>query len=403
MKTRPGFCGRLIVLALVAAASVLAAAQKETVGHRFQGGFQDGANPEGGVIFDAKGNLYGTTFMGGADGGLGGTVFQVGASGEKILWSFGVAGNDGNNPEGNLIFDSQGNLYGTTHEGQLANAGVVFELSPPSVADGAWTETVLYVFGGFPDGASPAAGLVLDSAGNLYGTTESGGSSNNGTVFELSPPSSSGGAWTETVLYSFAGGNDGSDPRASLIFDGLGNLYGTTYAGGNGAGTVFQLSPPSSQGGPWTETVLYRFGNHPGDGKNPTGPLLMGKSGALYGTTVSGAVFELALLKGTWREGVIHVFGGTDGGNPYGGLIAVGPALLGTTGEGGPGGYGTVFELDPSNMGRQWTVKVLYGFKNGTDGGAPRAGLTIYGGALYGTTSIGGNASGMGTVFKVVR
>ena len=159
---------------------------------------------------------------------------------ETVLHSFG-SGTDGAGPRGNLIFDSAGNLYGTTQGGGTSSYGTVFELTPG--ADGGQTETVLYSFSG-ADGASPAAGLVFDAAGNLYGTTESGGASGAGTVFELARPATAGEPWTETVLHDFGSGTDGTAPQSSLIFDAAGNLYGTTRSGGAfGGGTVFELTP----------------------------------------------------------------------------------------------------------------------------------------------------------------
>ena len=232
----------------------------------------DGSEPFAGLIADSSGNLYGTTQSGGASGGHG-VVFKLSPSGtETVLHTF-TGGSDGGIPRAGLIADTGGNLYGTTAGGGASNAGTVFKLSPSG------TETVLYSFTG-SDGSGPFAGLIADSSGNLYGTTQSGGASGgHGVVFKLSP----GG--TETVLYSFTGGSDGGTPRAGLIADSSGNLYGTTQfggpgCGGVGCGVVFKLSPSG------TETVLYSFTGS--DGSGPFPGLIADSSGNLYGTTLSG-------------------------------------------------------------------------------------------------------------------
>jgi uncharacterized repeat protein (TIGR03803 family) len=203
-------------------------------------------------------------------------------------------------PMAGVIFDKAGNLYGTALGASAG--GAVFQLTRPSVTGGVWTETDLYIFPLAGDeGFNPRASLIFDDAGNLYGTATAGGDlecgdgeSGCGTVFELSPPSIPGGAWTETTIYVFTG-LDGNYPWGRLVFDKQGNLYGTTAAGGNyfcasndsGCGTVFELSPPSLQGDPWTETPLYTFTGGD-DGGFPVGGLVFGKLGALYGTAVQG-------------------------------------------------------------------------------------------------------------------
>jgi uncharacterized repeat protein (TIGR03803 family) len=391
--------------------STLAATQwREKVLHSFGSG-ADGKQPDyGGLILDGAGNLYGATEYGGAHGC--GTVFELSPSEgggwtETVLHSFNNNGTDGWYPLTGLIFDAAGNLYGTTLYGQ--GYGAVFELSPSE--GGGWTEKVLYNFTGAYNGRY-ANGLTFDSAGNLYGTTSGGGLycslyGGCGTVFELSP--TGGGSVTERVLHSFGSGTDGSTPSAPLIFDAAGNLYGTTNAGGaaGGEGTVFELSPTG--GGNWTETVLYSFGPLP-DGAEPwTGALTFDSAGNLYGTTAAGGtnrdgtVFELSpTAGGGWTEQVLHDFGnGTDGFEPFGGLIidAAGN-LYGTTTQGGLEGEGTVFELAPSGGG--WTETLLYSFvNNGTDGTYPLAGLTFdSAGNLYGTTGLSGT-NGYGTAFEL--
>lgn len=288
--------------------SVPGGAWTESVLHSFTGGV-DGGEPGSGVIMDNLGRLYGTTQFGGTQ--KVGVVFRLtppskqgGSWTERVLYNF-TGGSDGAAPSG-LIFDNADALYGTTPGGgdfvciNHSGCGTVFKLSPPSNGSGAWTETVLYAFKGATDGALPAAGLIFDNAGALYGTTADGGdlSCNNGkgcgTVFKLTPPLTQGGVWTESVLHAFAGGDDGFYPQASLIFDSSGALYGTTtYGGGancstqnDGCGTAFKLTPPPGGSGPWTETILHTF-TGVNDGSYPLAPLtLLGTS--LYGTTYEG-------------------------------------------------------------------------------------------------------------------
>ena len=250
-----------------------------------------------------------------------------------MLYSF-PGGGSGENPYANLVADSTGAFYGTTGGGGNSSqcnlgsgCGTVFVVSPP-----AWTETVLYSFQGSStgDGSGPQAGLVFDKLGALYGTTGSGGANGAGTVFKLTPPAVKGGAWVETVLYSFKGGADGSNPAAGVIFDGT-SLVGTTPLGGASSfGTVFEITPPKKKGGPWTEAILYSFTGRADGGKPYSGLLLKAKS--LYGTTLDGgpssqgAVFEVtppAVAGGAWTETVLYGFTGhADGGKPYAGLVA---------------------------------------------------------------------------------
>jgi uncharacterized repeat protein (TIGR03803 family) len=227
---------------------------------------------------------------------------------ETILYRFTGAGGDGDGPEAGLIFDSKGALYGTTSAGGgPSNCGTVFKLKPPAAGLTQWTEEVLYSFAGAGDGCRPLYGrLIFDSEGALYGTTQ--GTTNvigaaSGTVFKLAPPAA-GHMWTETVLYSFKGGSDGSQPWAGVIFDSKGALYGTTEAGGEGAscgtagcGTVFKLKPPAAGLTLWTEKVLYRFqGTAGGDGQAPHGGLVFDNAGALYGTTSAGGNIQLGTV-----------------------------------------------------------------------------------------------------------
>jgi len=385
---------------------------QEKVLHSFNNNGTDGDQPYAGLTLDAAGNLYGTTFAGGAYNL--GTVFELtptqgGGWSETVLYSFGSYGTDGSNPIGGLIFDAAGNLYGTTNFGGTSGWGTVFELTP--TGSGGWTEMVLYSFcsqANCTDGIRSLAGLIFDAAGNLYGTTIEGGAYGNGTAFELTP--TGGGGWTEQVLYSF--GTDGEFPLAGLIFDAAGNLYGTTKMGGIGYwGTAFELSPNGNGG--WTETVLCSFGVG-GNGNEPYAGLIFDTAGNLYGTTLAGGaygygtVFELTPTQGGgWSETVLHSFNPeTEGYGPTDSLIFdKNGNLYGTASEGGDlacnptYGCGMTFELTPT-AGGGWTEQVLFNF-NGTDGANPSAGLIFdAAGNLYGTTNLGG-AYGGGVVFEV--
>jgi uncharacterized repeat protein (TIGR03803 family) len=340
----------------------------EEVLHSFGDG-TDGAFPGSSVIIDAAGDLYGTTRGGGAYGatfGGFGTAFMLrpAASQEQILYNFGEKGGDAIDPYSSLIFDASGNLYGTTFEGGTYGVGTVFELTPKK--GGGWVEKVLHTFTeDGTDGRYPEASLVLDVAGNLFGTTAYGGTYDSGTAFKLTP--SGGGGWTEEQIYTFNYKNSGgAQPIAGLIFDAEGNLYGTatygdgTGCGGGGCGTAFELMPKA--GGGWTETVLHRFNDNGTDGYNPYGGLILDSSGNLYGTTAGGGtynygtVFELKRSTGGggWTETLVHSFGsGQDGKLPYSSLIFDASGnLYGTTTEGGSStgcanGCGTVFEIMP--------------------------------------------------------
>ena len=370
---RSGRVGALVGAALLATAGFWsgAAAQQLTTLYSFTG--SDGANPSAGLIADPAGNLYGTTAGGGASGQ--GTVFQLDPSGNPtVLYSF--TGGDGSHPGGVLIADAAGNLYGTTISGGAQDAGTVFQLTPSG------TLNVLYSFTGGSDGALPWAGMIADTAGNLYGTTYGGGASGQGTVFQLDP------SGTLTVLYSFTGGNDAS-PWSGLIADAAGNLYGTTE-GGDGPGEVFQLTPSGIL------NVLHNFTGR--DGAIPHSGLIFDAAGNLYGTTHNGGtsgygtVFQLD-PSGTLT--VLHSFTeGRDGAYPEAGVIAdMAGNLYGTTYGGGASGQGTVFQLDPSG-----TLNVLYSFTGGNDASPWAALIADAAGNLYGTTEGG---DGPGEVFQL--
>jgi uncharacterized repeat protein (TIGR03803 family) len=385
------------------------AASPEAVLHNFNSNGKGGNYPQAGLSFDAAGNLYGTTDSGGAYNQ--GTLFELtpragGGWTKKVLHNFNANGKDGYEPNASLILDTAGNLYGTTYAGGAYDCGTVFELTRQ--VGGVWVEKILHSFNG-GDGINPLASLIFDAAGNLYGTTTLGGDYIEGTAFELMPQG--GGVWAEKILHNFnRNGADGDNPFASLIFDAAGSLYGTTYVGGaDGGGTVFKLTPKAA--GVWTEKILHDFNNNSKDGFYPVASLIFDAAGNLYGTTVNGGahgggtVFELVPKSGGgWTEKVLYSFNtnGRDGTYPNASLIfnAAGN-LYSTTYAGGAHNDGTVFELTPK-VGGSWTEKVLHTFNNlGRGGYKPYASLILdAAGNLYGTTSQGG-AHGGGTVFKI--
>jgi len=275
------------------------------------------------------------------------------------VYNFTGKNGDGATPCSGVVMSATGTLYGTTLSGGTAGLGTVYELTPPGVAGGAWSETVIHSFTNQNgDGAGPFAGLAGGSAGALYGTTYSGGASKFGTVFRLAPPTEPDGRWTETILYSFTAQNgDGATPYAPVAIGANGKLYGTTYAGGaSGLGTIYEVAPPATSGGPWTESVLYSFSGEDGDGSNPYAGAVISNNGTLYGTTQFGgnrglgSLFELAPPSVTgagWIKVLLHTFsGGVDGKYPVTGLvIGASGGLYGATTGGGAKGHGTVFDL----------------------------------------------------------
>jgi uncharacterized repeat protein (TIGR03803 family) len=371
-----------------------------------------GTTPYAGVVFDSSGNLFGTTTTGGAH--QSGVVFELIPQGGGV-WSevthhnFGSSPTDGTVPYGGLILDSSGNLYGTTFTGGTFGGGTVFELTPSGGPN--WVETILYNFGNGTDGAHPLAGLVFDSAGNLYGTTVGGGVIGAGTVFELTPVG--GGVWSETILNSFNGGTGGSGPQAGVILDSSGDVFGTTAGGGSyGGGTAYELI--KSQG--YRLKILHNFGGF-FDGANPYGGLISDAAGNLYGTTVNGGgynnpehmqggtVFELSPGGGeAWNEVLIYEFCNhpicTDI-NPYDTLLMDSSGnLYGTTY--GRGGFGSVFQLTPAPT-PPWTETVLSGLNFNGNAGRAHSGLVFDAtGNLYGTSSAGG-AHNFGSVFEVTH
>lgn len=394
--------------------------------------FTDGQWPYAGLIADPAGNLYGATIYGGANNV--GSVFRVSPTTtgwkENLIYSFGPASNApfaSEVPSG-LVFNSQGNLIGTTEAGGAYLSGSVFELVPTSA--GGWNEKDLH---SFQSPVEPIGNVVFDHAGRIYGVTQYGGAYNSGMIFQLARKSA--GQWTFSVLHSFSGyPTDGAVPQAGLTIDSSGNLYGTTYRGGSGrcvrkdgvylgCGAVFQLSYAAGAG--WTETLLHSFlGDQNGDGAAPEASLILDRSGNLYGTTFGGGiagercsgiappgcgtVFELSPSSGEWKETILYQFLGfsADGSGPSGPLL-LDPSgnLFGTTSDAGLYNYGTLFKLTADNAG--WAETVLYNFGFVGDGEYPESFLLLDGsGNIYGTTPAGGpgggtSNNGQGTVFEI--
>jgi uncharacterized repeat protein (TIGR03803 family) len=362
----------------------------ETTLHAFQGhDHNDGGAPGGGVILDATGTVYGTTAYGGTGNcillgtAVGcGTVYEMappkqkgGKWTEKILYSF-LGNKDGQFPWGDLVFDTAGNLYGATQFGGgfrscddpfYQHCGTVFELIAPKTKGGKWTEKVLYSFKNGKDGATPNGGLLIDPEGSIYGTTYSGGKQicpggqgqvGCGVVFKLI--SRTRGQWTEHLVHSFTGGKDGYRSSAGLVFDSVGNLYGTATAGGTrGEGVLFRLTPQQKAGVPWRESILHEF-SFGADGGVPRAALAPDASGNVLGTASEGTKF----------------------------------------------GGGTVFKLVPAKPDHSSRLIALYAFKGSSDGAYPASKVTLDGaGAIYGTTQQGGTGQncqgGCGTVFGV--
>lgn len=395
-QTLARLLSRTWTIAGVVVVPAFAQPPREVVLHSFAPGPPKGANPAAGVIRDSAGNLYGTTFQGGAWGQ--GVVYKVDPAGhQSVLYTF-TGGVDGGNPAAGVIRDSAGNLYGTTAYGGAAQgtagSGVVYKL------DTAGQETVLHTFTGGADGKWPFSGVILDSEGNLYGTTNSGGAaaspcdSGCGVVYKLNA------SGQETVLYSFTGPPDGAGPYAGVIRDSAGNLYGTTFAGGTGAGIVYKVDTSGQ------ETVLYTFTGTT-DGMWPYAGVILDSAGNLYGTTQRGGATGYGVvykLDTAGQQTVLYSFkGGPDGGSPNASVIQDSAEnLYGTTPlggiAGGPcnAGCGVVYKLLTSNR-----EEVLYAFTGEADGGSPQAGvIRDSAGILYGTASTGNQAS-VGVVYRI--
>ena len=415
LRARRVYVLRALTWLLCFLATLPAQAQTFSVLYSFKGQ-PDGDLPESGVIRDAAGNLYGTTYYGGASGN--GAVFKIDKHGkEVVLYSF-AGGTDGANPVGGLVRDAAGNLYGTTESGGKPDCGFGFTCGTVYKVDQYGNETVLYRFGGLPDGHTADSSLILDADGNLYGTTQIGGDNGCnpgwgcGIVFKIDPQG------RETILHTFTGTRevDGAFPYAGLIADAKGNLYGTTTFGGapacitepmrgflpeapetGGCGTVFKIN---SRG---KETILHRFSNY-ASGTSPAYPLIFDGAGNMYGTADGGISDGIVyMLDPDRREKVLYSFA-YDDGHPAAGLVQDAKGnLFGVANQGGAYYEGTVFKLATSGK-----YTVLYNFTGYEDGGFPRGTLVMdKNGNLYGTARDGGNRDcddyGCGVVYKITR
>ena len=405
----------LVALALCVAAP-LAPAQTYAVIHNFSGG-GDGATPMAGLTADKSGNFYGTAAYGGHSGGNCGVngcgvVFRLSRQGPgwvlNPVYSF-LGGNDGANPQANIVLDADNDLYGSTYAGggvcSGAGCGTVFKLQPnASACKGVlcpWNETVLHSFTGF-DGSNPVGLIAFDQTGDIFGATSTGGFRNGGAVYELQP---SDDGWSSKLLYNAYG-----YPYGGVISDNAGNLYGSAFIGGNGKGSVYEVSP---SGGGWMGRDIYDFADG-NDGGFPQAGLIFDGAGNLYGATTTGGaelggtVFELTPSGDQWNLTTIYSFT-----NPNNGRQVVGPVgsllmdqagnLYGTTFADGAYGFGAVFKLTPGSGG--WSYTSLHDFTGGSDGGNPYSNLVFdANGNLYGTASVGGSGpclNGCGVVFQI--
>jgi uncharacterized repeat protein (TIGR03803 family) len=383
------------------AAPAFAAKIKETAAYSFAGG-NDGGFPQGGLVADAKGKMYGVTTSDGS--GHNGVIFEVGKKSgawvETPLYTF-TGGSDGGVPQAGLTIDSSGNLYGTTYQGG-SGSGVVFELSPGKKKT--WNYSVLWTFTGGNDGGEPSGRLTLDAKGNLYGTTTEGGTGVVGTVFELSP---NGKSWAETVLYNFTGNNDGGEPMGNVLLGSDGNIYGTTAGyGQDNYGVVYKLTP--SNGG-WTQSVLHAFQGST-DGEVPRDGLIQDASGTLYGTTAGfddsyGNVFSLSTSGSNYT--VIYNIPSCQscytGNGPWQTVtMDSSGALYGTTLADGENNLGEVFKLTPG-QNNQWTATVLYAFQGSAASNYPYSTVLINKGKLYGTSQGSAGQAGFypGNVWQI--
>jgi uncharacterized repeat protein (TIGR03803 family) len=408
----------LLVSALLFICGMASSQGTETVLYSFGASATDGLYPYGSLLFDAAGNIYGVTSIGGTyclDLGGCGTIYKLSPSKsgqwtERVLYNFCSTGNsstcpDGSNPSAGLIMDANGNLYGTTGGGGTEGAGVVFRLTPPSVLGEVWTQTVLWTFSSSPqNGFHPGTGtLAMDGAGNIYGTTVDGGADGIGVVYELRPQID--GTYSFSLLHSFSG-SDGALPGYGVTLDGAGNLYGATGNGGrgksicnHGCGLVYKLG---QSGGSWEETVLFEFDGIVG--ANPETPISIDKFGNLYGSFTTGGggncfsvgcggIFKL--VPGTAHKYVFY-FNNNGGGTPESGVaLGTGNTLYGTTGV---VAGGDVYMLQDSQE------TILYNFcslPNCVDGSWPSYGdIVLRGNALYGTTIQGGSFNG-GVIYQI--
>jgi len=431
MRSNRGWETRIALLATTAGLFILLGtiavqAQTFAVLHEFTGG-ADGSNPYSSLAMDRGGNLYGVVPFGGSQGcetqnGIGcGTVFKLAHRGTG--WAFSTLyeftqGAGGSIPVGTPFIASDGTIYGTTDGGGNLSCrdtfgdgcGTIYHLRPqPNFCASfscPWNNTLLYTFTGGSDGSDPYTGVVLDGAGNVYGTTYAGGSSQLGVAYELSH---SGSGWTESTIHTFVGGNDGANPTSTPIFDSSGNLYGATAngggCGGTGCGTVFQLMPSGSG---WNENILYNFSGSFG---TPLGGLIFDPEGNLYGSvSIPNGVFELSPSNGGWSATLLYSneslelqsFRSTLVRDAAGNLY--GTSEFGGQSECSGNGCGFVYKLTPSSGG--WTFTQLYSFTGGSDGALPIGGVVLdSSGNIFGTAFSGGThtcgSQGCGVVWEI--
>jgi uncharacterized repeat protein (TIGR03803 family) len=424
MPTRKSSCLPVATLAiltftLIAFSTSMAAQDGENIYFEFSTTGEIGYAPIAGLTFDAGGEAWGATTLGGFNNV--GTIFKInnahgGRWSDAIpVHSFAGGAKDGAVPWGGVTLTSAdpytGPYYawGTTFEGGDHGAGIVYELIPPASGSG-YTEKVLHSFNRSTlDGGNPTNSVSIDASGNVYGTATTGGSHDGGIVFELSP--STDGAWIETILHNFDNnGTDGANPYSALTFDAAGNLYGTTSNGGSsGCGIVFELTPAS--GGAWTETILHSFSNTTSDGCSPLAGIAVDNFGTYYGTTNRGGtygygtIYNLSQSGGVWTESVLHSFSGVDdGAYPGYGTVTVGyfGYPKGTT-IGGGAGLGTIYYTG-EGVGGVFTNFDWHSFEHdGVDGYTPYGALaTDWNGTPFGTTSAGG-ATGGGIIYGMTR
>jgi uncharacterized repeat protein (TIGR03803 family) len=364
----------LSLVILGGAASAASPSRKDV--WNFTGG-SDGHEPQGNVLATKDGSLYGVTSAGGTSDN--GVVFRnkpYGSTdrGESTVWNF-TGGNDGSTPMAGVIEDSSGALYGTASRDGAGRAGTVYRLSPPAAGQTAWTETTLWAFSGGADGGQPVSALVADQSGSgvLYGTTSFGGTSNLGTVFELSPPAAGQTSWTETVLWSFTGDDKGASPAAGLVQAADGSLFGTTLKGGAGVGTVFKLTPHNG-GTSWGMGTIWTFSGG-ADGATPAASLVADGAGNLYGTTQFGGANYCP--QANWP-----FYGEPNTDSDY----AANAAYV----TNGGNGCGVVFELSPpAQPGAAWVQTVLFTFAGDEPGCNPQSNLLLgANGVIYGTAPI---------------
>jgi uncharacterized repeat protein (TIGR03803 family) len=385
----------IAIFLFLAAVSQPAQSQTYNVIHNFTNKGSDGANPYGGPVLDAKGNLFGTTYLGGAYGN--GSIYRLLRVGSS--WTYSSLYNfrflpDGAAPGfGDLTIAPDGALFGTTEAGGSGYFGTVFEICACK-----GREVQIHEFGFGTDGGQPIGGVVLDSAGNLYGSTSLGGTYGNGTVFK---ETRSGSTWTESSIYNFTGGKDGASPPAGVTLDAHGDLYGTTsFGGAHNYGVVYKLSPSSTG---WIQTVLHTFHGR-SDGQYPVGGVVFDEAGNLYGTTFDGGVngggivYEMSPSDKGWKFSVLYSFAGIYGG-PYNKLTLANGSIYGSTEADGANGMGSVFKLTPSNGG--WTFTDLYDFVGGVEGAGSYGSVAVdRDGNVFGVTNFGGTYN-QGLVFEI--